>query len=472
MTTLADAPTAEVPPPAITETARTRWMDTIFPEAPAVNLRPLTLAGYALGFLAALAYLSVSPLGRVHYTRIWAEDGQLFLADGAGPGFPGILLHPYAGYLHVLPRLAGEVVSHLPVTWWAVGIAVAAAALRAAMAVTVYAATVGHARTPVRLLLAAALVVLPAGNVEAINNVANLHWFMAVAAFWLLLYRPPTRLGNATGAVALLVLVLSSPLALLLVPLALARLAFGRGRGRWAGVAVLGGAAMQTVAIATQGRHHDPVEVWQAVAAAEARGPLVTMAGPELAIRLDSWALHLTSVMYSWPGLVATIVVVVIATRGLVRGDAARRAITALCLGYAAAILALDLFMNWRDGWLRIDQVGYVTLGQREGLTACYLLFAALVFGLDRYATGRPGTWRRVGVAATRVALAGLLVAGVVVQWRSDMLRDWVSSGPSWSEALNNARQECDSGARSVRVPVAPAQWGAAQIACDRLHSR
>jgi hypothetical protein len=182
----------------------------------------------------------------------------------------------------------------------------------------------------VRLLLAAAIVVLPVGNLETINNIANLHWYMPIAAFWLLLARPRTRLGSVLIAVALFLLVLSSPLSLLLVPIALLRFVLDRRRDLWPALGVLAAAAIQAVAIANQTRPRSPVDVSQAVATAEARVPLVTFTGPELAIHVRDWALSLTSVVNSWPGLLATIIALAIAARAFVRGGTPRRAATGL----------------------------------------------------------------------------------------------------------------------------------------------
>jgi hypothetical protein len=467
------------PPGNTVESLRVRCAVAVFPVAPEPNLGPRALVAYAVGFVAAMAYPLLFPLGRVHFSHVWAEDGN-FLGGAANDSLPTVLFQPYAGYLHVLPRLIAEVVTLLPVGWWAAAVCLAAAAVRAALALTVFIASAGHSRSPaVRLLLAAAIVVLPVGNLETINNLANLHWYIPIAAFWLLLARPRTRPGNVLVAVALFVLVLSSPLSLLLVPIALLRFVLDRRRDLWPAIGVLAATAIQAVAIANQTRPHSPVDVSQAVETAEARVPLVTFTGPELAIHVRGWALSLTSVHHSWPGLLAATIALAIAARAFVRGGTPRRAATGLCLGYAVATIGLNLFINWQTGWMRIDQPDYVIQGQRYGVTACYFLFPALVFGLDRYPHRQPRLWRKVSAGITRIAVASLMVAGVSLQWKvagdilmwnGQTLRHWVSSGPTWSEGVNTARQRCNNGAGGVEIPIDPDGW-MTRIPCDRLRT-
>jgi hypothetical protein len=38
-------------------------------------------------------------------------------------------------------------------------------------------------------MLASAVVLLPVGGLEVLDNIANLHWFFTFAAFWALLRR-------------------------------------------------------------------------------------------------------------------------------------------------------------------------------------------------------------------------------------------------------------------------------------------
>ena len=476
-----DSQVAEVSRPANPAASlRVRLAEAIFPATPAPDRRLRTLVSYTVGFVAAMAYPLVLPLGRVHFNRIWAEDGPIFLGDAQTSHFPGVLLKPYNGYLHVLPRLIAEVVSVLPVGWWAAAICLAAAGVRAAFAVAVFIASAGHCRTrAVRLLLASAIVVLPVGNLETINNISNLHWYIPIAAFWLLLSRPLSRPGNAFVAVALFVLVLSSPLSLLLVPLALMRFVLERRRDAWPAIAVLAATAMQAVAVANETRTRFPVDLPQAVATAEARVSLVTFTGPELAIHARNWALGLTTFLTSWPGLLATIVALAITARAFVLGRDSRRVVTALCLGYAVLTIGLDLFMNWNVGWLRIDVRNYVIEGQRYGVTSCYFLFSALVFGLDRYSNRQPHRWRQVGIGAARVAVASLMVAGVIAQWKvagnvpsrdAGTLRQWVSSGSTWSDAVSAGERQCANGVESAQVAINPNGW-TVEVPCDRLRS-
>ena len=79
--------------------------------------------------------------GTPAWRTIWAEDGQIFLADAETDGFVSTLLDPYAGYMLLVPRLAIAVVALFPLDDAAWLIAVLASAIVASIALFVYAAS-------------------------------------------------------------------------------------------------------------------------------------------------------------------------------------------------------------------------------------------------------------------------------------------------------------------------------------------
>ncbi|CCQ14414.1 putative uncharacterized protein [Rhodococcus sp. AW25M09] len=68
-------------------------------------------------FIAAIAaaLFVLRGLPRMRSPALFAEDGQIFLAEAHNDGIAAIIT-PYAGYLHVIPRLVAALLEPLPVT--------------------------------------------------------------------------------------------------------------------------------------------------------------------------------------------------------------------------------------------------------------------------------------------------------------------------------------------------------------------
>ena len=106
--------------------------------------------------------------------RFWAEDGAIFFKEARLDGLASVI-EPYAGYLHVVPRLVALL--------WSGGSAVDAPAVYAGASVAVAAwsaATVGAARVPFAWLLGVALLCPPHSG-EAFGTLTNVQWVMAPA---------------------------------------------------------------------------------------------------------------------------------------------------------------------------------------------------------------------------------------------------------------------------------------------------
>ncbi len=58
---------------------------------------------------AALAWWRLGPVTRA---TTWAEDGGIFLREQLAYGAGDTLLRPYAGYLHLVPRLLVDLAVH------------------------------------------------------------------------------------------------------------------------------------------------------------------------------------------------------------------------------------------------------------------------------------------------------------------------------------------------------------------------
>ncbi|WP_420368143.1 hypothetical protein [Curtobacterium sp. L1-20] len=179
---------------------------------------------------AALAWWRLGPVSR---GTVWAEDGGIFLRERIALGPVDSLLHPYAGYLHLVPRLLVDLAWTLPVVDYARALSAGACLVVGVLAAAVFLCSRDVVPAwPFRALLAALPALLPLAPYEISGNAANLHWFMLFTAPWLFAHRARSWWG--AGAVALLTafVVLTELQTVLFLPLLL--LAWLPGRARTA----------------------------------------------------------------------------------------------------------------------------------------------------------------------------------------------------------------------------------------------
>ncbi|RUQ08895.1 hypothetical protein [Curtobacterium sp. HSID17257] len=166
---------------------------------------------------SAFAWYRLGPTTRA---TVWAEDGDVFFSEHLELGSVDSLLHPYAGYLHLLPRLVVDLAFHRPIEQYAVTVAGASCVVAGIVVAAVFVLSADVVRAwPLRLLLAAVPVILPIAPIEVLGNAANLHWLMLLLVPWVFTARVRTWWGSAAVAVLALFAVLTEPQALLFVPL-------------------------------------------------------------------------------------------------------------------------------------------------------------------------------------------------------------------------------------------------------------
>ena len=128
---------------------------------------------------------------------LYAEDGRSFIGDWLGTNEPikgdlSLLWMPYAGYQHLIPRLASGLVTALvPPAGWALAVNAIACLVVGSVAglVFVFSRDV-ISFLPSRLVLGMLTVMAPMAGLEALGNLANLHWFLLYLTPWLLLATP------------------------------------------------------------------------------------------------------------------------------------------------------------------------------------------------------------------------------------------------------------------------------------------
>lgn len=188
--------------------------------------------------------------------RFFAEDGKVFYAQAHDIGFLHSLVVPYAGYLHLFPRLIAGVSLWLPLFY--VPLLFNTAALMVQCITTIYLCSSRlRNAAPLRVRLVAAFLYLGLPHIgEVWGKLTNSHWHLAVLSFLILIAAPPEgRSGKWFDRVALVVGALSGPFCMLLLPVALMVAVYRRSSRTITNLSILAaGAAIQAIPLLIIGR--------------------------------------------------------------------------------------------------------------------------------------------------------------------------------------------------------------------------
>ncbi|MGN8049766.1 hypothetical protein ACTJKO_08735 [Curtobacterium sp. 22159] len=445
--------------------------------------RLLVGVGAAVVLGLATATLAWWRLGPVTRGTVWAEDGGLFLRERMSLGPVDSLLHPYAGYLHLVPRLLVDLGWALPVADYALVLSGAACLVVGVLAAAVFLlAREVVPVVPVRVLLAASPAFLPLAPHEISGNAANLHWFMLFTAPWLFAHR--SRTWWASGAVAALTVFvvlteLQSVAFLPLLVLAWVPLRDTSGARAWPRalpvtvVALAAGTAQVVVALTDQRTARPGTPPVADVAAGWLLQPFAGLWDPDVgavvrAVLDRGWA------VVAVPAVLVLLVLVAAVVVGAWRARTVTIALTLGSLGVWWAALTANggADRGWAHPVAALATVGPLRYAAASGLL---LLAAVLVAAgvLVRSAGWSPAVRRRVrpgGAARLTGAVTGWCVVALVVvvavagavpgpTRRSD--------GPVWAEQIPAAVAAC-GGDRSRSVDVRTAPWGV-DVPCTRL---
>ncbi|MFC7342474.1 glucosyltransferase [Saccharopolyspora griseoalba] len=378
---------------------------------------------------------------------VWAEDGGVFLDDALRTTTWQALTAPHAGYLQLVARLAAEPVSLLPPTRMATGLAVVAALVVGLVSLLVWFASARVLAAPWARVLATALVpLLPQAGFEVNASVANLHWYLAYAAFWILLASPRSTRGRIAGAAVGALAVLSDPLAVLVLPAALVGAAL---RHR---VALATPAAM-LLALVPQVHAYSQTTT---MAWAETRlGDLPRIYGLRVLTSgaVGDRALGPVYEQFGTPvvALVSAGVLAVLAALAA-RSDRAARLTAAVAI--EISVLYLCVPVGVRGGVVGgtgalLDRDPFSLGGSRYTIVPILLLWVAVLVLAD--STTR--RWRGGRALPVAAGIAALLVAQLLGDWAGASVR---SRGPVWVADVQRAAAICRE-PRHLRPPqVAP----------------
>ena len=202
----------------------------LFPMAPSVSPGPQGLLGrravrVGIEILAVLV-AAVAMLPRVAHIPAWdlvyAEDNGVFLVQALA--HPWDLLAPFGGYLELVPRILGQIVSLLPLRYAALIYAFSGALIAAICALFTYHASEGYIRSPwLRAMLGAALILLPLAPIEMADAGVTSPWYLLPTAFWAVMWRPRTRWGMLAAALMAFAAASSVIITIIYIPLLVIR---------------------------------------------------------------------------------------------------------------------------------------------------------------------------------------------------------------------------------------------------------
>ena len=154
--------------------------------------------------------------------RFWADDGATCFKDAIEQGGGRVLLTPFQGYLHLVPRLLAWAADALAPVFWRpafYGWSALVVALLVVMLICRYCRVPLPGGPPTRAALALALFLVPHDG-EAFLTLAALQWLFAPLLVLLTLQRPAVNRAELLADAALVVtLGLTGPMLPLVLPL-------------------------------------------------------------------------------------------------------------------------------------------------------------------------------------------------------------------------------------------------------------
>jgi len=443
---------------------------------PRSRVRRLVVAGLEVGAVVLGAGLLLLRIpGLPPWDSLYLDDYGTFFVRALEN--PWQLFSPQHGYVQVLPHLIAQLATYVPLPDVPVVFAVSGAVIASACGLYVFQASAGHIRSlTLRVLLGMAIVLLPVAPLEIADNTLGAPWYMLLALFWGVLWRPRTRAGVAVTAVLAFATAASTTIAVLYAPLLAARLyVLRRPRDHAVTAGWLAGCLAQLpVVLSTASGGRSPLDN------ASVSGMSLSFYGHDVVLPSLGW--HLSWWLQSFAGrdgataLVAIVLGVVFAIIVIAQPRSRLFVAVALLAGFGITVFSTTL-------------VRYVTtsppvminfeFGARYTALPTFLIESVIIVGAD----GALRQWRRTRQeSAERPALTlpaavavMAVVAVMVVSWVPDFryqnaIRVDYTTGP-WQKIVATWRRDCASSrtgeidVRAIRAIPRPQV-----VPCDRVH--
>ncbi len=178
-------------------------LGNLFPES--AQTAPRTPAGRLLWVAAQIVAVGLGTVllllripGLPSWDTIYGEDYWEFFAQAIQQ--PWHLFIAYNGYEQFVPRVLALIATYLPLAQVSKFLAVSGAVIACGCGLFIFYASSGYVRSAaLRALLGTAVVLLPIAPMEIADSGVNTPWYLLLAVFWALLWRPRTRTGMAVG---------------------------------------------------------------------------------------------------------------------------------------------------------------------------------------------------------------------------------------------------------------------------------
>jgi hypothetical protein len=421
------------------------------------------VAAVALGTVVLLLRVPGIPSWRT----VYAEDYFLFLPWALQ--HPWHLLVPFDGYVQIVPRLIAQLVTYLPLADAARGLAVTGALVAALCALFIFHASAGHIRSvPLRVLLASGVILLSTAPMEIADSGVNTLWYLGLAMFWAVLWRPRTPAGIAVAAVVSFLVSASTIIVILYAPLLAIRLFVLRRPGEHAVTAGwLAGCLLQVrfvVAAAISGQSRlvgggGPAfgrdNRWGNSLTFYLHDVVLRWAGWHLSWRLESFTTIDRATLIAGVALAAVLGLIIAAqpgTRPFI--------VVAMTTGFAFTMFAVYL-----DPWDVTFPVTFKNeVAARYTALPIMAIEASLIVGVDyalrrrretrvRHAAGR----RDAGAALRRALAVTALVTFLAGNWAADFRYYGIRGGRAahrWAPVAAEWRHDCQVSPNGMISPV------------------
>jgi hypothetical protein len=420
-------------------------LGSLFPEAPASPPRaPWARVLSVVAQVVAVGIGTVLLLERVpglpSWDTIYAEDYWLFLTQALQ--HPWHVFVTFAGYDQLLPRVIAQFVTYFPLTQASRVFALCGALIAAGCGLFVFHASAGHIRSPLlRTVLGAAVVLMPMTLMELVDSAVGAPWFVMLAAFWALLWRPRTRTGMALAALMAFAAASSVVTCVLFAPLLAARLfVLRRPREHAVTAGWLAGCLVQAPEVISgyvsgHSRLNRQPGTLRHSLAFHAHDVVLPSFGWHLAWRLQSFAGKNGATV-----IVAVMLAVVIVPVFMAQPRNRPFVVTAVLTGFVFSVVSTTLTPHVALVPVAPD----LESGSRYSVLPIFLFEAVAVMGVDNLMRQRRGVHCRHSVSLRPVMAVAALVAVLGASWVADFRYASVRSTASWNWAPIAARWQHD----------------------------
>jgi hypothetical protein len=413
------------------------------------------------------------------WTTLYWDDYGTFLVQALQ--HPWHLLTPDRGYVQVLPHLIAQLAAYLPLSWAAWVLSGGGALLAAACALVVYHASAGHIQSrALRALLGLTIVLSPVTPLEIIDSTLGVPWYLLLALFWMVLWRPRTGAGMAVAAGVALATAASTSIAVLFAaPLALRLYVLRHPREHAVTAGWLAGCLVQLPFVITgYTSHASPLNT----AHESSLGNSLAFYARDVVLPSLGW--HMSWWLQRLAGRdgATVIVAVILAVFFLAITVAVPRsrllvAVT-LLFGFLFAVTAATL-QGYLSGAGNVTPV--VEGGARYTVLPIFLIEAAIIIAADcainkPSAISKPSVISKQGAVGWRtVAAAAVVVAVFAVSWIPDFrYQDFNRIGystPPWGLVVAKWRHDCTLSPTGIIIEKAMDGMPALQpLPCSHLH--